>query len=213
MSCLLLVGGGGHCLTVIDSLPIGRYEKVGIVDTPDLVGQTLNGVEVVGCDEDIESLRTKYNEAFISLGSIGNWQKREEIAIKLKQLEYVVDTIIHSKAYVNMKSKLACGVLVGAGSFVNACADIGEMSILNTGSIIEHHCIIESYVHIAPGTVLCGNVRIGKGTHIGAGSVIREGVSVGQNVLIGIGSVVTKNIPDNVVAYGNPCEIRKEAVL
>ncbi len=36
------------------------------------------------------------------------------------------------------------------------------------------------------------------------------GVTIGNNVVIGAGSVVTKNIPDNVIAYGNPCQVVKE---
>ena len=36
------------------------------------------------------------------------------------------------------------------------------------------------------------------------------GVTIGNNVVIGAGSVVAKNIPDNVIAYGNPCQVVKE---
>ena len=44
------------------------------------------------------------------------------------------------------------------------------------------------------------------------GSNIIDGITIGNNVIIGAGSVVTKNIPDNVVAYGNPCKIIRENV-
>ena len=37
--------------------------------------------------------------------------------------------------------------------------------------------------------------------------IIINGITVGKNTIIGAGSVVTKNIPDNVIAYGNPCKI------
>lgn len=50
-------------------------------------------------------------------------------------------------------------------------------------------------------------VRIGKNCWIGAGAVILPGVTVGDNSVIGAGSVVTKDIPDNVVAVGNPCRV------
>jgi maltose O-acetyltransferase len=39
--------------------------------------------------------------------------------------------------------------------------------------------------------------------------VIFPGVTIGDNVTIGAGSVVTKDIPDNVLAFGNPCTVRK----
>lgn len=50
-------------------------------------------------------------------------------------------------------------------------------------------------------------VTIGDNVWIGGGSVILPGVSIGDNVTIGAGSVVTKNIPDHVLAYGNPCRV------
>lgn len=53
-------------------------------------------------------------------------------------------------------------------------------------------------------------VFIGENAWIGAGVVIVPGVHIGKNVVIGAGSVVTKDIPDNVVAVGNPCRVLRE---
>ena len=53
-------------------------------------------------------------------------------------------------------------------------------------------------------------VRIGKNCWIGAGAVIVPGVTIGDNVVVGAGSIVTKNLPDNVLAVGNPCRILRE---
>ena len=49
-------------------------------------------------------------------------------------------------------------------------------------------------------------VIIGNNVWIGGGAIIMPGVTIGNNVVIGAGSVVTKDIPDNVIAYGNPCQ-------
>ena len=51
------------------------------------------------------------------------------------------------------------------------------------------------------------SVKIGNNVWVGAGAVILPGVTVGENSVIGAGSVVTKDIPDNVVAVGNPCRV------
>ena len=53
------------------------------------------------------------------------------------------------------------------------------------------------------------NVSIGNNVFVGAGSIVLPGVSVGDNVVIGAGSVVSKDIPDNVVAFGNPARVVK----
>ncbi len=50
-------------------------------------------------------------------------------------------------------------------------------------------------------------ISIGNNVWIGGGTVVCPGVRIGDNVTIGAGSVVTKNIPDGVIAAGNPCRI------
>lgn len=52
-------------------------------------------------------------------------------------------------------------------------------------------------------------VTIGDNVWIGGSVTILPGVTIGNNVTIGAGSVVTKDIPDNVVAVGNPCKVIK----
>lgn len=52
-------------------------------------------------------------------------------------------------------------------------------------------------------------IHIGDNVWIGANTVVNPGVKIGKNSVIGSGSVVTKDIPENVVAVGNPCRILK----
>lgn len=54
------------------------------------------------------------------------------------------------------------------------------------------------------------DVRIGENTWLGAGVIVVPGVTIGKNVVIGAGSIVTKDIPDNVLAVGNPCHVIRE---
>ena len=53
-------------------------------------------------------------------------------------------------------------------------------------------------------------VIIGNNVWIGGGAIIMPGVTIGNSIVIGAGSVVTKDIPDNVIAYGNPCKVVRE---
>lgn len=50
-------------------------------------------------------------------------------------------------------------------------------------------------------------VKIGKNCWLGAGVIVLPGITIGDNVVVGAGSVVTKDLPDNVVAVGNPCKV------
>lgn len=53
-------------------------------------------------------------------------------------------------------------------------------------------------------------VHIGKNCWLGAGVIVLPGITIGDNSVIGAGSVVTKDIPENVVAVGNPCRVLRE---
>lgn len=53
-------------------------------------------------------------------------------------------------------------------------------------------------------------VKIGNNVWVGGSTVINPGVIIGNNVVIGSGSVVTKDIPDNVIAVGNPCRVLRK---
>ena len=53
-------------------------------------------------------------------------------------------------------------------------------------------------------------ITIGSNVWLGGNVVVNPGVHIGNNVVIGSGSVVTKDIPDNVIAVGNPCKVIRE---
>ena len=50
-------------------------------------------------------------------------------------------------------------------------------------------------------------VRIGRNCWIGAGAIILPGVTIGDNTVVGAGSVVPRDLPEGVVAVGNPCRV------
>lgn len=53
-------------------------------------------------------------------------------------------------------------------------------------------------------------ITIGDNVWLGGNVIVNPGVTIGDNVVVGSGSVVTKDLPDNVVAVGNPCQIIRE---
>lgn len=203
---LLLVGGGGHSHSVLDSaLSSGIYEKIGIVDNTD---STYLGVPVVGTDDNIPELIKKgWTDAFISVGSIGDTRTRRRLYDMVKRYGLSVATIIDSSAIVGKGVVIQEGVFIGKRAVVNVGCYIGTCSIINTGAIVEHDCRIDDFSHVSPGTTLCGQVKVGHDSHVGAGSVVKQLVVIGDKVLIGAGSTVLKNIPNNVKAYGNPCRV------
>lgn len=95
-------------------------------------------------------------------------------------------------------------ILIGWGGI-----EIGENTLLAPG--VQIYSITHDYTKIGKEFQkgVMKKVKIGKGCWIGGGTLIMPGVEIGDNCIIGAGSVVTKNIPKNVVAYGNPCKVIK----
>ena len=203
---ILLIGGGGHCRSVLDSvLSLGLYDEVGIVDREAV---RIPGASVVGSDQDLGALFQKgWTDAFITLGSVGNTALRRRIYSAIREIGFHIPTIADKTAAIAGGVRMDDGCFIGKNAVINAGASLGCCAIINTGAIVEHDCAVGDFSHISPGAVLCGQVRIGHDTHIGAGTVVRQLISVGNNVLIGAGSVVVKDIPDGKTAYGNPCRI------
>src|SRR5690606_33275850 len=117
--------------------------------------------------------------------------------------------VIHPSAVCSPFSSMGVGNAVLQKAVIQAESVIGNHVIINTGAQVDHHCTIGDFVHIAPGVILCGNVQIGEGTFMGAGSIVIPGKKVGAWSIVGAGSVVIDNIPDNVVAVGNPARVIK----
>jgi sugar O-acyltransferase (sialic acid O-acetyltransferase NeuD family) len=118
-----------------------------------------------------------------------------------------VPSIYHKTSYVSESATIGKNVQILAFAFIGVDVIIGDTTIINTKANVDHESKLGRGVHIAPNATLCGCVEIGDFSFIGANSVVLPRIKVGSNTIIGAGSVVTKNIPDNVIAYGNPAKI------
>ncbi|EDS88768.1 maltose O-acetyltransferase, putative [Entamoeba histolytica HM-1:IMSS] len=113
------------------------------------------------------------------------------------------------------------------GNFI----DIGDNTVININCyILEGGPVkIGNNVMIGPNVSLiggthstdpkirnaCGGTAYGKpitikdGAWIGCGAIILPGVTIGENAVVGSGSVVTHDVPDNMIAVGNPAKVRR----
>ncbi len=210
MKKIILVGAGGHALSVIDSIHSNnKYEIIGVTDL-DCIGDKLLSYEIIGNDNILQSIfdsGVKY--AFVTVGSIGNTSLREKLFNMLKGIGFILPPIIDVSSNIGSDVMLGEGVYIGKKTVVNPNSNIGNMSIINTGAIIEHCCFIGEFTHIAPGAVVCGDVKIGARTHVGANATVIQGTNIGDNSIVGAGSIVTNDVPGKVIAYGNPCKVVK----
>ena len=122
-------------------------------------------------------------------------------------------TILDKHEIVNPNYGVEIGnnVWVGSGTRIMLGLEkdtkIGNNVKIGALCNIGHDTTIEDDTTIINGTQIAGHVHIGKKTYIGMGTNIKQRVSIGNGTIIGMGSNVTKDIPDNVLAYGNPCKV------
>ncbi|HEY9062156.1 MAG TPA: acetyltransferase [Pseudobacteroides sp.] len=208
---IVLVGAGGHSRVIIDIIKTycSDLDIVGILDKDPLKrGCQIDNISVIGSDVKlIELMEAGVGNAFISIGLIDNFKSRMDIYHNLKNMGFMLPTLIHGKSVVSKGVQIGCGNAVMALSVINAGSRVGNNCIINTGSIIEHEATIGDNVHIAPGAVICGRVCIGSNSFIGAGSTVIQGVTIGDNAIIGAGSVVTRDVPSFSKAVGAPARL------
>jgi sugar O-acyltransferase (sialic acid O-acetyltransferase NeuD family) len=118
--------------------------------------------------------------------------------------------LISDNSDISNTVKLGNGIVINTLVSIAGHTKIGDFVFINRNVSIGHHTVIGEYTTINPGVNIAGNVIIGEGCQIGIGANIIDGVKIGDNTIIGAGSLVTKDIPDNVVVYGNPCKIIRE---
>lgn len=188
---LVLVGGGGHCKSVIDVAESAGYTILGILDKPELVGTSVLGYNVIGTDDDLPQYVDKA-EFVITVGQIKSSALRRKLAQMVKDAGGKLATIIAADAYVSKYAILGEGTVVMHKAVVNAGAKIGANCIINTMANIEHDVQVGDFCHVSTGVMVNGEVKIGDDSFIGSGSVIHQCVSIEANSIIPAGSIVRK---------------------
>jgi sugar O-acyltransferase (sialic acid O-acetyltransferase NeuD family) len=115
--------------------------------------------------------------------------------------------LVHPTSYVARTCVLDGGLQLEPFSMIAAHTRVGFAVNIKRSVTIGHHVRIEDYATINAGVNIASEVVVGKGVMIGLGAAILEGVEIGAGSIVGAGSVVTKSVPENVVAYGNPCRV------
>ena len=207
MKDILIIGGGGHAKSVIDSILADHTYRV--------IGYTANEKNdalpfpYLGSDDALEDcFKQGITNAVMGIGFLGgNSHIRDRLFAKAKAIGYCFPTIVDPTAIIAQNAIIGEGSYIGKKVVVNADAVVGEECIINTGAIVEHDCTVGKESHIAVGAVLCGGASVGDRCLIGANATLIQGVSVGNNAIVGAGSVVLDNVPDSKTVGGVPAKI------
>lgn len=208
---LILIGGGGHCKSVIEVAESAGYEIKGILDMPDEVGKNvLPGHKVIGTDDEIPQY-VEECDFIITVGFIKNPALRIKLYNKVKAAGGRLATIIASTAHVSKYAELGEGTVIMHHAFVNAGAKIGDNCIINTFVNIEHDAEVGNQCHISTGTMVNGECKIGENCFIGSQSVCANCIEIASDIIVGAGSVVRKSIRVKGIYAGNPAILKIKA--
>lgn len=207
MKSLILVGGGGHCKSVIEAAESAGYSILGVLDMPEEVGKEILSTKVIGTDDDIPIYVDKA-EFVITVGFIKNPAVRIKLYNRIKKAGGKLATVIASTAHVSKYATLGEGTVVLHHAFVNADAKVGCNVILNNFVNIEHDAVIGDQCHISTGAMVNGECKVGERCFIGSQSVLANCITIGDDIIVGAGSVVRKSISEKGIYAGNPAILK-----
>ncbi|WP_372621507.1 NeuD/PglB/VioB family sugar acetyltransferase [Falsiroseomonas sp.] len=200
MTGLLILGAGGHAKPVIEALRASGIGIAGLLD--DAPGGPVLGLPRIGTMADLPRLRAEgLDQAVVAIGDNAT---RARLGATCRMLGIAMPSVIHPAALVSPSALVGPGVQVMARAAVGASAALGALTLVNTGAIVEHDCLLGEAPHVGPGAVLCGFVRIGPRALVGAGAVVRPEVEIGADAVVAPGAAVAKDVPPHARVGGVP---------
>ncbi len=196
---MIIIGAGGHAKTIAAAISLKDKNSTIRVLCDD---ENFNKTKLprLGTFEYFNQ-NISNEECILGFGDIFN---RSSFIKNNPTLNYTSIISPNSDVYTN---NIGVGTFVETQAVLHVDTKIGAHCIINVGAVLCHDVIIGDYSHIGANATLCGEAIIGQKTFIATGAIILPKIKIGNNVIVGAGSVVTKNIPDNVVVYGNPAKI------
>ena len=216
MEKAVIIGAGGIGKIILDILSQtnSSVRVIGYLDdNPRLQGKSKDGVPIVGDTSILESLHHKdVGSVIIGIGNIKYMNIRAKYFRKAKDNGFRLPNIIHPNTTIAKDVKLGEGIIICAGVVINSGAMIGDNVVIYTASTIDHDCILQGNVYVAPG-VHVGKTQIRSGSYIGLGAHIIDRIIIGENTIVGAGTVVIKKFPPNSVIVGNPAKRIKNSSI
>jgi acetyltransferase EpsM len=198
---VVIVGARGQAKDLISYLEAdGGYRILCLIDEI-RIGQVF-GYEVVAP----EAYDRPCRDAFLAVG-----MPDAKVAV-LKQYArfgFRWQSFIHKQAFLSPRAQVGQGCILAP--FVNIAGDarLGEHVYVGSFGGIGHDTAIGNFCSLLPDSGLGGGAALGDRSVLGAGARVYPGVTVGAGVRVSAGSVVRRNMPDGVLAHGNPARAVK----
>jgi sugar O-acyltransferase (sialic acid O-acetyltransferase NeuD family) len=204
---IILIGGGGHCMSCIDTiLSTDQFSIEGILEADAKKNKNLLGISLLGDDQMIPALVLQGMHFLIAVGQVKSAEIRIRLYNSVRSAGGVLATVLASNATVSRFSRIGEGTIVMQQALIAPGVTIGVNCIINNKALLEHHSVIGDHCHISTGALVNGDCKIGDGVFIGSGAIINQGIEIGENVVIGSGTVVNRSIKEPGIYAGNPAK-------
>lgn len=212
---ILIFGGGNQATYVADIVrKQGKYKIAGIIDSVKEIGSEVFGMKVLGRMDDLESICKEHN-VYGGIIAIGDNYSRNLVYDQIckKGIHLIFVNAIHPSVIISENVQLGKGIVAMAGVIFNTNAKIGDFTFFATGCQIEHDCELGDFASVSAGTVLGGHVKIGGFSALTLNVTVLDRLTIGRNTVVGAGSLVLKDLPNDILAYGNPCKVIRSREL
>ena len=119
-------------------------------------------------------------------------------------------TLIHPDVVIPNSTVIGKGTIICKFLSITSDIIIGENVYIHPNACIGHDAIIGSHTVISSYVDVAGDCNIGSSTFIAINVCMRQGISIGNDTIVGMGSVVHRDIPNDVIAMGNPARPMKK---
>jgi sugar O-acyltransferase (sialic acid O-acetyltransferase NeuD family) len=215
---LFLLGKSTYALSIIlDMLP-GHFREAGLISNiPDEENTSLAFPYLspgVSLQEYTEEQLADWQSPDFIIASIGKSRRRikEYFCAKYHIPEDRFIPLIHPSSVTGNGFSYGPGLHISPLSVIAPYCTFGRFVVINRQVSVGHHTVLQDYVTVNPGVTISGICEIGEQSVIGAGATIIDKIKIGANSIIGAGSLVTKDIPDGVIAYGNPAKVIRDNI-
>jgi sugar O-acyltransferase (sialic acid O-acetyltransferase NeuD family) len=130
---------------------------------------------------------------------------RKALLEKLDSAGVGLASLVDDCAVISETATIKDGAIIFPGCFVSSMATIGRNVAIIAGSTIGHDSVFEDNCVVSGQVNIGGGCYIGSESYVGMGTQVKQNIRIGRAAVVGMGSVVFGDIPDEVIALGNPC--------
>jgi sugar O-acyltransferase (sialic acid O-acetyltransferase NeuD family) len=178
-----------------------RWDRIAFLDDA-AADHAANGADVYRLETAVERFGATQMEAVIANGEPAI---REMLLERLEESGICLSTVIADAAVISSTANIGAGAVIFPQCYISSRAILGRNIAMVAGSMVGHdtvvgnNCVISGHVNIG------GGCSIGDESYLGMGVQVKETTHIGKGSIVGMGSIVFADIPDDVIALGNPC--------